>query len=65
MERRLSGPVGTQPCCWPIGEPGKAGFRFCVNLALVRRPYCEEHCGHAYKPLPAAGGHNPAAADLR
>ena len=65
MERRLTGPVGTQPCCWPIGEPGKAGFRFCVNLALVRRPYCEEHCGHAYKPLPAAGGHNPAAADLR
>jgi GcrA cell cycle regulator len=65
VERRLTGPIGTQACCWPIGEPGKAGFRFCVNIALVRRPYCEEHCGHAYKPTPAASGHNPAAADLR
>jgi GcrA cell cycle regulator len=40
-----------QPCCWPIGEPGKAGFRFCENLALLRRPYCAEHCDHAYKPM--------------
>lgn len=65
MERRLTGPVGTRPCCWPIGEPGRAGFRFCVNFALVRRPYREEHCGHAYRPMSAEGGCNPAAADLR
>ncbi len=64
-ERRLKGTVGTQPRCWPIGEPGKAVFRFCGNFALVRRPYCEEHCGHAYRPAPAGGGDNPAAADLR
>jgi GcrA cell cycle regulator len=51
VERRLTGAVGMQPCCWPIGEPGKAGFRFCENLALVRRPYCAEHCDHAYKPM--------------
>jgi GcrA cell cycle regulator len=65
MERRLTGPVGTQPCCWPVGEPGKPGFRFCPNLALLRRPYCAKHCGDAYRPLPSGGGGHHAEADLR
>lgn len=35
-------------CCWPIGEPGKAGFRFCGSAALAGKPYCEEHAALAY-----------------
>jgi GcrA cell cycle regulator len=35
-------------CCWPIGEPGKAGFRFCAERALATKPYCEAHAAQAY-----------------
>lgn len=36
--RRLS------ECCWPIGEPGTKGFRYCDELAPVPgKPYCEPH----------------------
>lgn len=35
-------------CCWPIGEPGKAGFRFCAERALAGKPYCEAHAAQAY-----------------
>jgi GcrA cell cycle regulator len=35
-------------CCWPIGEPGKSGFRFCTDRALAGKPYCEAHAAQAY-----------------
>jgi GcrA cell cycle regulator len=35
-------------CCWPIGEPGKPGFRFCTDRALATKPYCEAHATQAY-----------------
>lgn len=35
-------------CCWPQGEPGKPGFRFCGSAALAGKPYCEEHASLAY-----------------
>jgi GcrA cell cycle regulator len=35
-------------CCWPIGEPGQPGFRFCVSDAIVGKPYCPEHASVAY-----------------
>jgi GcrA cell cycle regulator len=35
-------------CCWPVGEPGKPGFRFCEARALATKPYCEEHAALAY-----------------
>jgi GcrA cell cycle regulator len=35
-------------CCWPIGEPGTASFRFCSDSALVGKPYCGEHAAIAY-----------------
>jgi len=41
-------PPASQPCCWPIGEPGKPGFRFCDAAAEPRKPYCAEHAGQAY-----------------
>jgi GcrA cell cycle regulator len=35
-------------CCWPIGEPGQPGFRFCSAEALGGKPYCPEHAAVAY-----------------
>jgi len=41
-------PPTQKPCCWPIGEPGTRGFRFCNAAAEPRKPYCTEHAGLAY-----------------
>jgi GcrA cell cycle regulator len=35
-------------CCWPIGEPGTASFRFCDAEASAGKPYCAEHAAVAY-----------------
>jgi GcrA cell cycle regulator len=35
-------------CCWPIGEPGQPGFRFCDAPLTTRAPYCEAHARKAY-----------------
>jgi GcrA cell cycle regulator len=35
-------------CCWPIGEPGQTGFRFCDAPLTTRTPYCEAHARKAY-----------------
>ena len=35
-------------CCWPIGEPGTAAFRFCAAASMAAKPYCEEHAALAY-----------------
>ena len=43
------GAVGNNPCCWPIGEPGKGGFRFCDSSALIGKPYCLDHAQLAYR----------------
>ncbi len=43
---------GTTPCCWPIGDPGTPGFRFCDAVALAARPYCAAHCDQAYRKAP-------------
>ena len=37
-----------QPCCWPLGEPGRPGFRFCDAVADGGKPYCGEHRALAY-----------------
>lgn len=49
----------SQPCCWPLGEPGRPGFRFCDAAADVGKPYCAEHRALAYvKPSqPASASH--------
>lgn len=41
-------PHRAQPCCWPIGEPGRPGFRFCEGEAEPGRPYCPDHVSIAY-----------------
>ncbi len=43
--------LGTAHCCWPIGEPGKPGFRFCDDTNAAGRPYCPEHCRIAYRKV--------------
>lgn len=38
-------------CCWPLGEPGAPGFRFCADPAAPgRQRYCAAHqaIGHRY-----------------
>lgn len=44
--------LGTASCCWPIGDPGTPGFRFCDAVALPARPYCAAHCEQAYRKAP-------------
>ena len=44
--------TSNQPCCWPVGEPGRAGFHFCGASALLGKPYCGDHAQLAYKPKP-------------
>lgn len=39
---------GVKTCCWPIGEPGTDGFRFCTAEAMSPKPYCAEHAALAY-----------------
>ena len=33
----------SEPCCWPLGEPGRPGFRFCDAPVDAGMPYCAEH----------------------
>ncbi len=35
-------------CCWPIGDPGTASFRFCDDGAIEENPYCAQHVALAY-----------------
>jgi GcrA cell cycle regulator len=44
LQTRRSAPV----CCWPIGEPGTKAFRFCDDISLPGKPYCDEHAKLAY-----------------
>ena len=41
-------PRAASACCFPIGDPGTKGFRFCDDTAVSGRPYCDEHCATAY-----------------
>ena len=38
----------SQPCCWPIGDPGSTGFRICDASSLPGKPYCEKHHRRAH-----------------
>ncbi len=47
-----------QQCRWPLGDPLKAGFRFCEHTAIPGLSYCYDHACVAYqgsrKKTPAA-----------
>ena len=53
--------TSNKPCCWPVGEPGRAGFHFGGASALVGKPYCGDHAQLAYKPKPPREPPIPAA----
>ena len=36
-----------RPCCYPIGDPGTKGFRFC-DADIARGAYCEPHAAICY-----------------
>jgi GcrA cell cycle regulator len=40
--------ANARTCCWPLGDPGTAEFRFCGGEALPSKPYCAEHAALAY-----------------
>jgi len=40
--------IGARSCCWPLGEPGTQGFRFCGGDPMAGKPYCMEHAALAY-----------------
>lgn len=42
-----------EACCWPIGEPGKPGFRFCEAKSAPGKPYCADHVKIAYVSVAA------------
>lgn len=45
---RWTGELSNNICKWPIGHPGDEDFHFCVDRALVGKPYCAEHCAQAF-----------------
>ncbi|MEH0194553.1 GcrA family cell cycle regulator [Caulobacter sp. CCNWLY153] len=46
-------------CRWPIGDPGKAGFKFCCRPKMDdAKPYCATHAGIAYVKPPSSDRRN-------
>jgi GcrA cell cycle regulator len=44
--------VGRATCCWPTGDVGAPDFRFCGDLALLGKSYCQRHHEMAWvKPI--------------
>ena len=41
----------TKHCQWPFGDPNDADFYFCGKAIVPDWPYCQEHCGEAYRTL--------------
>jgi len=39
-------------CRWPIGDPDSEKFHFCGEPVFIGKPYCYEHCKHAYQFTP-------------
>ncbi len=56
-------PRGQPSCCWPIGEPGRAGFRFCESSLEGARPYCAAHNEVAYVKKTSRRRHPATDAD--
>ena len=38
-------------CAWPIGDPREPGFHYCGDTPKEGKPYCEHHCGIAYREM--------------
>ncbi len=42
-----------QECCWPMGDPRSASFRWCGAAAMAGRQYCAAHWRAAHEGRPA------------
>jgi GcrA cell cycle regulator len=42
-------PTARHPCCWPMGDPASADFRYCDRESEPGRSYCLEHCRMAFQ----------------
>lgn len=62
LRRRLVRAGPSQQCCWPVGEPGRARFRFCDAPVPHRVTYCDEHARLAYVRRPSSPVGTPADA---
>ena len=60
-QRRAQRPGPSDHCCWPVGEPGRAGFRFCDAPVPRRVIYCDEHAGLAYVRGPSQSSDRASA----
>ncbi|MAO91775.1 MAG: global cell cycle regulator GcrA-like protein [Rhodospirillales bacterium] len=49
-------------CQWPIGHPGTDEFHFCGKSAVPGKPYCQAHCGVAYRRKDDGASSNNSAA---
>lgn len=42
--------LSDHPCCWPFGDPGERGFRFCDAPTQPGKSYCPSHMALAHQP---------------
>lgn len=47
--RPLPSTPKSRECEYPIGEPGKPGFKFCHKRVQPGYPYCPEHKARCYR----------------
>lgn len=43
----------SEPCCYPIGEPGNRNFRYCDEPTKPGKSYCQEHYDLCIRVVPA------------
>jgi GcrA cell cycle regulator len=49
INRRPLAELEATNCRWPIGDPRHDHFGFCGASVLQGRPYCDRHCGRAFR----------------
>ena len=49
LESQAQEQTFTKKCAWPIGDPLQPDFHYCGEDSAPDKPYCESHCGIAYR----------------
>ena len=50
LESQSQAPKFARKCAWPMGDPLDPSFHYCGDPTAPEKPYCESHCGIAYRP---------------